>query len=125
MERRGPQSFKTECPVDWNTITASVSFDVCSLLIMPGKHFLEITCVRRGLYHADFTALGSHGALRHPGGAVHSCLQVVEKCFYSDICFIFFFLLLYVLNNIILDYVQRVSNRFLFCFMYYICDFKK
>lgn len=53
-----------------------------------------------------------HTALRHQGVSVHYCLHVVKKYFYSDICFIFF-LLLYVLN-IVLDYVQRVSNRFLF-----------
>lgn len=77
--------------MDWNTITTSVSFDVCSPLIMPEKHFLDIRCVRRGLYHADFTAPGSHGALRHQRVSVHYCLHVVKKYFYSVICFIFFF----------------------------------
>lgn len=41
------------------------AFDVCFLLIMPEKHFLEIRCVRRRLHHADFTVPESHGALRH------------------------------------------------------------
>lgn len=74
--------------MDWNTIT-SMSFDVCSLLIMPEKHFLEIGCVRWELQHADLTAPGSHGVLTHQGLSRHYCLHVVKKYFYSDICFVF------------------------------------
>lgn len=57
-------SLLTRTSKELEHISTSVCFDVCSLLIMPKKYFLETTSVGRGLHHADFTESGSRGAPR-------------------------------------------------------------
>ena len=108
--------------MDWNTITTSVSFDVCSLLIMPKKHFLEIRCVRRELHHAGFTAPGSHSP-ETPG----SFSTLLPAC--GEKIFLFRYLFYLFSITICAKYCPRLCSKsqqqISLCFMCFISDFKK